>query len=125
MYSKCDGGRFHTIKKGDTLYSISRMHNVPLIVLLKANPCLDVYNLQIGDKVCIPMKCDVKGNNIEDDEIKTYAYVIKPGESLKDILDKHKISLSDLLEVNDEEDLLMKPGLSILIPIENEYADKE
>ena len=68
MYSKCDGGRFHTIKKGDTLYSISRMHNVPLIVLLKANPCLDVYNLQIGDKVCIPMKCDVKGNNIEDDE---------------------------------------------------------
>lgn len=124
MYNKCSGGRFHTIKKGDTLYSISRMYNVPLIIILKANPNLDVYNLQIGDRVCIPMRCDVESSNIDDDdEVKTFAYVIKPGESLKDVLDNHKISLEDLLDVNDAEDLLMKPGLSILIPVKSEYED--
>ena len=54
-YEYCDG-MTHTIKQGDTLYSISRLHKVPLGILLRANPYVDVYNLQIGDTICIPVK---------------------------------------------------------------------
>lgn len=54
-YEYCDGIT-HTIKKGDTLYEISRKHNVPLAMLLRANPYVDVFNLQVGDTICVPKK---------------------------------------------------------------------
>lgn len=49
----CNGTKY-VIKKGDTLYSISRRYDVPLALVLRANPYVDVYNLQVGDEVCIP-----------------------------------------------------------------------
>lgn len=47
-------GITHVIKEGDTLYTISRSYRVPLGFLLRSNPYLDIYNLQIGDEICIP-----------------------------------------------------------------------
>jgi len=54
-YEYCDG-MTHTVKQGETLYSLSRQHNVPLAILLRANPYIDVYNLQVGDTICVPVK---------------------------------------------------------------------
>lgn len=54
-YEYCDGIT-HTIRQGETLYSLSRQYNVPLAIILRANPYIDVYNLQIGDTICIPVK---------------------------------------------------------------------
>lgn len=54
-YEYCDGIT-HTIKQGETLYSLSRYYKVPLAILLRANPYIDVYNLQIGDTICVPVK---------------------------------------------------------------------
>ena len=42
-------GHMHMIKKGDTLYALSRRYHVPLEVMLRANPYVDVYNLQPGE----------------------------------------------------------------------------
>ena len=53
-YEFCEG-MTHTIKKGDTLYSISRQHNVPIAMLRRANPYVDVYNLQVGETICVPV----------------------------------------------------------------------
>lgn len=71
-YEYCDGYTY-TIKKGDTLYEISRSHKVPLSLLLRSNPFVDVFNLQVGDTLCIPTRqspsrpCEVWGD-CEDDE---------------------------------------------------------
>ena len=54
-YEYCDGYTY-TIKKGDTLYEISRSHKVPLSLLLRSNPFVDVFNLQVGDTLCIPTR---------------------------------------------------------------------
>lgn len=54
-YEYCDG-MTHTVKQGETLYSLSRQYNVPLAIILRANPYIDVYNLQTGDTICIPVK---------------------------------------------------------------------
>ena len=43
-------GFLHTVQKGDTLY------HVPLWAILYANPYINIYNLQIGDEVCIPAR---------------------------------------------------------------------
>lgn len=54
-FEYCDGYTY-TIKKGDTLYEISRSHKVPLALLLRSNPFVDVFNLQVGDTLCIPSR---------------------------------------------------------------------
>ncbi|MDD6207646.1 MAG: LysM peptidoglycan-binding domain-containing protein [Clostridiales bacterium] len=53
MESECKG-IVYTISKGDTLYNISRKYQVPLAWILRANPYIDVYNLQVGETICIP-----------------------------------------------------------------------
>ncbi len=49
-------GMMYAVKQGDTLYSISLKYGIPLVLLLRANPYVDVYNLQVGETICIPMK---------------------------------------------------------------------
>lgn len=48
-------GMVHVIQPGETLYQLSRKYRVPLALLLRANPYVDVYNLQEGQEICIPM----------------------------------------------------------------------
>ena len=45
----------HTVKAGDTLYLIAKMHNVKLDALMRANPHIDPYNMLVGTELCIPM----------------------------------------------------------------------
>ena len=52
---KCNG-IVHTIKKGDTLYQLSRYYNVTINEIMRANANVNVYNLQIGDQICIPTR---------------------------------------------------------------------
>ena len=52
---KCNG-IVHTIKKGDTLYQLSRYYNVTINEIMRANANVNVYNMQVGDQICIPVK---------------------------------------------------------------------
>ena len=47
-------GFIHVIKKGDTLYKLGKKYNVKVSAIIFANPYVNVYNLQIGDEICIP-----------------------------------------------------------------------
>lgn len=55
MNQRYCNGMIHVIKKGDNLYQLSRRYRVPLALILRANPYVDVYNLQIGQEICIPV----------------------------------------------------------------------
>lgn len=44
----------HVIRPGDTLYKLSREYGVKVSALMMANPFVDIYNLRIGDELCIP-----------------------------------------------------------------------
>ena len=48
-------GLIHVVIEGDTLYKISQYHHVSVTDILLANPYVNVYNLQIGDELCIPV----------------------------------------------------------------------
>lgn len=54
-FEHCNG-EIYTIQRGDSLYSISKKYNVPLAMILWANPYSDIYNLQVGDDICIPRR---------------------------------------------------------------------
>ena len=46
--------KVYIVKKGDTLYDIAREYDVKLFDIMRLNPYINVYNLQIGDEICIP-----------------------------------------------------------------------
>ena len=130
MNNYCNG-IVHTVRKGDTLYSLSRQYNVPLVMILRANPYVDVYNLGIGMRICIPTKHmngfdtdmgmdngmnDTDDNKDKEEHDKTFAYVIKDGESVQYILDRFGIDFEDILKMNTLSDMLLKPGITVILP---------
>ncbi len=55
MCRKCDG-IVHTIRRGDTLYLLSRHYNVSVNDIMNANRNINIYNLRIGEQLCIPVR---------------------------------------------------------------------
>ena len=52
-FDRCYGFT-HVIQKGDTLYKLSKQYHVKVSALILANPFVNIYNLQVGDEICIP-----------------------------------------------------------------------
>ena len=52
--NRCNG-IIHVVKEGDSLYKIGKMHGVSVSALMYANPYVNVYNLQIGGELCVPV----------------------------------------------------------------------
>lgn len=48
-------GIIHVIEKGDTLYKLGQRYHVSVSTIMYANPYVNIYNLQIGDELCIPV----------------------------------------------------------------------
>ena len=48
-------GIIHVIEKGDSLYLLGRRYNVSVSSIMYANPYVNIYNLQVGDELCIPV----------------------------------------------------------------------
>ena len=55
-------GVYHTVVKGDTLYSISKLYNVPVDSLIKANGMADPNRLEIGYLLFIPGAASTKSS---------------------------------------------------------------
>lgn len=49
-------GIYHVIESGDTLYSLGKRYHVSVSDLMRANPYVNVYNLRIGEELCIPVR---------------------------------------------------------------------
>lgn len=117
----CRGKRYR-IKEGDTLYAISRREKIPLEWILRANPYVNVYNLQVGEWICIPgWEHREDGDNYDDDanempELVLVDYVIGEEETLEDVLKKFHMDLEDLLKYNGLRAITLKKGSILKIP---------
>lgn len=54
LQMKAQQPKTHTVKAGDTLYLIAKMHSIKLDDLMDANPRVDPYNLMIGSVLRLP-----------------------------------------------------------------------
>lgn len=86
-YGRCDG-ILHEIKKNDTLYRLSRLYGVKISDLLEKNPNVDVYNLKIGDKLCIP--------------IEHMPYIVKTGDTLDWLLEHFGLNYNEFRDANPQ-----------------------
>lgn len=109
-------GPVHVVEQGDTLYGIARKHHTRVRVLLDLNPFVDIYNLQPGDEICIPP-------DRPSDQAGFRPYVVKPEETLGEILKKLSMSFEELARVNKVlSDLKLRPGTILLVPTGKNYS---
>ncbi len=101
----------YVVQKGDTLYTISRHFNVGLAAIMAANPLVDVYNLMVGEVICIPIS--VPSKNIMNYQ----TYLVKEGDTLGSILEQHGINMADLMQRNNLDQLFLLPGMTLNVPI--------
>lgn len=55
----------HRIHRGDTLFSLARQYNVPLLAILTANPGIKAENLNVGGSLVIPLPFDIVPTNVK------------------------------------------------------------
>jgi LysM repeat protein len=108
----------YVIKAGDTLYKISRHFNVGIDELMNANPLINVYNLSVGETICIPVS--IPGNQYTD----YTSYRVNDNESLASILHKNNINLADLMMYNGLNEIYPAPGSTLKIPVSAKNEDQ-
>ncbi len=107
MVSNCRG-YVHVVKEGDTLYRIARQYDVRLFDIMRLNPYVNVYNLQIGDEICVPTMPPQSGN----------VYVVKKGETIGQVLDKLRMNFDTLSEWNPTLlEVELPDGLTLKLPV--------
>ena len=81
-FDTCNGV-IHVVKRGDTLYKLSRIYKVKLSDIISANPYINVYNMQPGE---------------EDFLI----YTVQDGDTFEDVLKNTGVSPDDLFKFNPD-----------------------
>lgn len=117
----------YVVKKGDTLYSISRKYQITVPELRAANNLSENDVLKVGVKLVIPSadienaaalsasKTPETNKNVSS---KTAAsYVVQKGDTLYGIARKYNIKLNELLSLNNlDNSSTIKIGQKILVP---------
>lgn len=100
----------HTVSKGQTLYSISRMYQKDIQEIVDLNPGCDI-KLSIGQELRIPQKAVVKRTPAQEapttnsDDKKVVYHTIKAGETLYRLGKNYNVTPLEICNAN--------PGLSI------------
>ena len=91
-----------TVRKGDTLYSISRSYNVPIKELININRLSAPYTLYVGQKLKLPVK---------------QYHIVKRGESLYSIARTYNVDITTLSKVNNlRTPYSLSVGQKLLLP---------
>ena len=109
----------YVVKKGDTLYSISKKLNIS-IDTLKALNKLNTNEIYVGQQLIL-------SNDINTEEYDVYT--VKKGDSLWSISQKYDISVKELIELNNLNNLTLQINQKLKVPktiiIEPEENDTE
>ena len=119
----------HTVRSGDTLYSISMEHQVPLALLLRANPYVDVYNLQVGETICVPVRANDRpvmppyGRNCSKWEVRDAVPMTetenKSAEEMMQEKDESEMMQekdeSEMMQEKDESEMMQEKDQSVYI----------
>lgn len=105
----------YVIKRGESLITIARNHNISLALLLQYNPDINPYFYRAGEELCVPSS----GGYCVGGRL----YPVRQGDTLASIAEEFGITLERLTQANpyvNASNLL--PGQVICVPVAEEPA---
>ena len=115
-------GAEHTILSGEHFTSIAKKYDVSIRAIQDANPTLDSRHLQIGQKVKIPTSATAPVTESSASTLEANEYVIKRGDSLSTIAQRHKTSVKALREANNLKTDLILAGKKLKLPPGSKFS---
>lgn len=110
--------RTHTVKEGETLYSISRLYNLTASDLLALNPeAKDA--IKVGQMLKIPAQTTENKTSIEQKKSTSDTIIkhkVQPRETIFSISQKYKVDINDLIAANPDAESGIKEGEELIIP---------
>lgn len=120
--------KHHTIKRGDTLWSISQRHDVSLQELIDWNELSPNQILIAGDRLVINQPVTTKPDTSptlstavtsKQRYIRTISYSVKSGDSLYGIARRFNVSVADLMRWNKLSNArLLHPGQTVKVRVD-------
>lgn len=127
ILERIDGKEYyiHTVEQGQTLYSLSKVYDVPVDELVFENPDAK-SGLAIGQLLRIPVVSREKKitNELRKGEFRFIFHIVGKGESLFAISRIYDVSVNDLKEANPEWSEGLKPGQYLKIPLKDPVVQK-
>jgi LysM repeat protein len=92
---------YHSLKPGETVYSLSRSFGVSENEIMDSNPGIDINKLSVGTEIAIPKRQFMTSQQKFDDQGKKYIYhKVLEGETLSSIARKYGVTLRQLRKEN-------------------------
>ncbi len=92
---------YHRLQAGQTIYSLSKLYEVPESDILAANPDIDISKLSINTEIAIPRRAFIEEN--EKPEVQDSKYIlhkVEQGESFASIAGKYGLTIRELRREN-------------------------
>jgi len=106
----------HIVRRGDTLWSISRSHGVTMESIVSSNGLSSDDTLAVGQVLQIPGTATLASTQADAVETRSTTYVVRRGDTLSHIATKFRVRLSDLLGWNDlNSRSVIKPGQQLVM----------
>lgn len=105
--------KYHVVKGGETLFSLSNDYAVTVRALVVANKLQEPYHLQAGQRLVIPA---------------VHSYQVVRGDSVYGLSLQHKLSVKQLIAINGlEEPYQLYVGQEIIFPgaVEDKVTENE
>ena len=104
----------YTVKKGDTLYSISKNQNIPIDTIIKLNN-LTSSNLEIGQQ--LKLKSDSNNSSNKNQ------YIVQRGDTLYSLALKYNTTVDKLRNLNNLNTNTLTIGQILVLPIETDIDE--
>jgi LysM repeat protein len=97
--------RYHEVQRGESLALIAHQYDVDLHELMSLNGITNANLVYIGQRLVIPLSAStgVYGTPAAAEELPADAgyYVVQRGDTLSQVAERHNITMSDLMRLND------------------------
>lgn len=91
----CPSGTFpHTVKAGDTYWTLAQRYNTTVDAIMKANPTVDPSKLQIGQTICIP------SSSTGSCPAGSFSYTIKSGDTIWNLAQRYNTTVEAIMKLN-------------------------
>lgn len=95
-----DGGRAVTVQQGETVYSISRKHNVPADIILRANNLQSASAIQPGQRLVIPVRRTANAPVMQQNS-PANLHTTVAGDTIYSLSRKYKVTPQSIASANN------------------------
>lgn len=104
--------RVHTVKQGESLYSIAKTYSLTLSDLLKANPELkENTSIKTGQRISIPST----NASATTSKVQARVHTVTQGETAYALCKKYGITVAEFKQWNNLSDLNLKIGQKVIV----------